>query len=117
MILKTRTELGPSDSLEFLAIYARDGVCCAYCASEDRLSLDHLQPRELGGTHHETNLITACVSCNSARQDSSMRDWLQALRDRGVNTDGMAAKIRKLSQKKLDMSLGKALLRARKEGK
>lgn len=97
-----------------LAVYARDGFCCAYCGSEERLSLDHLTPRELGGTHHETNLVTCCVRCNSTRKDAPMRAWLQMLRDDGVNTDGMAAKVRRLTQKKLDIALGKQLLAARK---
>jgi hypothetical protein len=97
-----------------LSIYSRDGFACVYCASEDRLSLDHLQPRELGGTHDATNLVTACVSCNSARQDLPMRAWLQVLRDGGTDTDGMAVKIRKLSNTTLNLAEGKRLLAARK---
>lgn len=96
-----------------LAIYSRDGFCCVYCAAEDKLSLDHLQPRELGGNHDASNLVTCCVSCNSARQDSSMREWLKALRDQGVNTDGLAGKIRRLAVKTLNMAEGKRLLAAR----
>jgi hypothetical protein len=97
-----------------LAIYARDGFACVYCGSEDRLSLDHLTPREIGGTHHATNLVTSCVSCNSARRDLPMRGWLAMLRDNGVDTDGMAKKIRKLSTAPVDIALGKSLLAARK---
>ena len=55
------------------AIYARDGFACIYCGDSveegAKLSLDHVLPRELGGTHHESNLATCCLSCNSAKQD------------------------------------------------
>lgn len=97
-----------------IAIYLRDGYACAYCRSELRLSLDHLTPRELGGTHDASNLVTSCVSCNSARRDLSMRAWMQVLRDRGVDTTKMGRRIRRLVVKPLDLGTAKALLAARK---
>ena len=50
------------------AIYSRDGYACVYCGitSESaerqgiRMTLDHVHPRELGGTHNVGNLVTAC---------------------------------------------------------
>jgi hypothetical protein len=97
-----------------LAIYARDGFACCYCGSEDQLSLDHLQPRELGGSHDETNLICACVSCNSSRRDLPLRAWLAALRDQGIDTSGLAARIRRLISRPLDLALRRQLLAARR---
>lgn len=97
-----------------LAIYARDGFACVYCGDEDRLSLDHLQPRELGGSHEASNLVACCVSCNSARQDSPQRAWFATLRDRGIDTSKLSAKIARLTRKPLDMATGRALLAARK---
>ena len=100
-----------------LAIYARDGFACAYCgagAEDSVLTLDHLVPRELGGTHEVRNLVTACVSCNSSRRDLSMRSWLVVLRDRGVDTTGMARRIRTLTARALDMRAGHAALAARR---
>lgn len=97
-----------------LSVYYRDGFACAYCGGEDHLSLDHLQPRELGGTHDATNLVTCCVSCNSARRDLPMREWFAMLRDHGISTAGLAAKIRRLTAKVLDITAGKALLAAKK---
>lgn len=103
-----------------LAIYARDGFACLYCgetADEGaQLSLDHVQPRELGGTHHETNLVACCIGCNSARSGMSLRAWFATLRDRGIDTTKLAAKIRRQTTKKLDTAVGKALLAARKGG-
>lgn len=52
-----------------MAIYRRDNYSCVYCNSTDNLSLDHIIPRIKGGSNSERNLITACVSCNSERQD------------------------------------------------
>lgn len=65
-----------------LAINLRDGMQCAYCKQglEDEvvLSLDHLIPRSHGGDNHQSNLITACRKCNSARGN---RDWQQFAHD------------------------------------
>lgn len=58
-----------------LAIYLRDDFRCLYCLKDLRdatptdLTLDHLKCRVDGGTNHESNLVTACRSCNSARGD------------------------------------------------
>ncbi len=101
-----------------LAIYARDGWACVYCGATAeegvQLSLDHLQPRELGGSHDAANLATSCVSCNAARQDKPMREWLAALRDKGRDTAGLAARIRRLTARKLDLAAAKQVLAARK---
>jgi len=97
-----------------LAIYHRDGFCCAYCGAGaedgDYLTLDHIVPCEVGGTNHHHNLITACGHCNSSKQDKPMRQWLTALRDQGVDTSKIAARVRRLTAKKLNKAKGKELL-------
>ncbi len=101
-----------------MAIYHRDGFCCAYCGigaeQGAKLTLDHVLACELGGTNAVTNLVTACLSCNSAKQDLSMRDWLATLRTSGVNTDGMALRIRRATARKLDRAEGRRLEALRK---
>lgn len=66
-----------------LAIYLRDGMSCVWCGAgvEDgvSLTLDHLEPRSHGGTNESTNLVTACLSCNSKRQDRSMVEFAFAV--------------------------------------
>lgn len=62
-----------------LAIYLRDGFTCLYCDTDlaklylsqwqRDITLDHLIPESKGGLNIATNLVTACRSCNSARQD------------------------------------------------
>lgn len=93
-----------------LAIYLRDGLACAFCGDtvEDGaiLTLDHLTACELGGTNDASNLVTCCLSCNSSKQDRTIRAWFAILRDRGIDTNQIGAKIRRLVRK--DLSAHKA---------
>ena len=71
-----------------LAIYLRDGLVCAYCgrdlagAPPADVTLDHLIPGH--EDHRATNLVTACRSCNSSRQDTPLTAWVGATRARKV---------------------------------
>lgn len=76
------------------SIYEADGHKCVYCGKdlsdekiqhEHERTLDHLIPRSLGGSHGAHNLLTACGSCNSARQNLSIKDWNKLLKSRGIN--------------------------------
>ena len=100
------------------AIYHRDGFCCAYCGAPAEhghaLTLDHVHACELGGTNDPSNLVTACLSCNSAKRDLSMRDWFALLRDKGVDTTKLSAKIRRAVRRPLDRAEGRRLARIRK---
>ncbi len=49
------------------AVYSRDGGRCRYCQAAENLSIDHLCPPRLGGTHALENLVTACRPCNSKK--------------------------------------------------
>lgn len=64
-----------------LAIYLRDGLACIYCGKSAgvKLTLDHLLPYSLGGSNKETNLVTCCVSCNSARGNRSVKEFTAAV--------------------------------------
>jgi 5-methylcytosine-specific restriction endonuclease McrA len=48
-------------------VMARDGQRCVRCGSTKDLTIDHIFPRSLGGTHALANLRTLCRACNSAR--------------------------------------------------
>lgn len=70
-------------------ILARDQFRCRYCgraAPSVELAVDHQRPRSLGGSDHQSNLVTACVACNlgkgarllpdySDRERADMRTW------------------------------------------
>jgi 5-methylcytosine-specific restriction endonuclease McrA len=72
-----------------LAIYLRDGFTCLYCGEDLRdekpadVTLDHLVSKEewftlhghYVGVNHETNLVTACRSCNSSRGSKPWREY------------------------------------------
>lgn len=61
-----------------LAIYLRDRMTCLYClkdlhdADPRDVTLDHLVPKSDGGSNSETNLVTACRTCNCSRQDKPL---------------------------------------------
>jgi 5-methylcytosine-specific restriction enzyme A len=41
--------------------------CCQMCGTEERLTVDHIVPRVLGGTDSLNNLQVLCGSCNSSK--------------------------------------------------
>jgi 5-methylcytosine-specific restriction endonuclease McrA len=92
---------------ERLAIYLRDDFTCVYClrdlhsANPFDVTLDHLLPRSLGGTHEPTNLMTACRSCNSSRQAKDWQTWA---------TKKAVSRIKRLRYKELPLSLARALI-------
>ncbi len=48
----------------------RDHYTCQYCAKRfpvDRLSIDHVVPRSLGGSSSWTNCVVACTTCNARK--------------------------------------------------
>jgi len=62
------------------AIRERDAHKCVYCgatafSSGFHLHFDHLTPKVQGGSDDPTNLVLACRSCNSRRQDMSLSRW------------------------------------------
>ena len=95
-----------------LAIYLRDSFHCAYCgrdlhgAAAREVTLDHLTCRCEGGTHHESNLVTSCRSCNSSRQDKPWRSYA---------TGGAVERIEQAICKPLNKELAKALIAGKAE--
>lgn len=57
-------------------IFERDGFTCAYCGSTGgRLECDHIIPVAKGGTHEDSNLITACFACNRSKHAKTLAEW------------------------------------------
>jgi len=48
---------------------------CAYCGSEENLTLDHITPRSKGGSDRVTNILCACHSCNQSKGHKMWSDW------------------------------------------
>lgn len=50
------------------AIFARDGHTCQYCGQPKHpLTLDHVIPRDRGGTTGWENLVCCCTQCNNLK--------------------------------------------------
>lgn len=89
-----------------LAIYLRDGFQCAYCGAvleegDTLLTLDHVTPQELGGSNKSSNLVCACKSCNSSKQDKPLRAFLACLAEQGVTVEDVPRQIRNRTRRSL----------------
>jgi 5-methylcytosine-specific restriction endonuclease McrA len=55
---------------------------CTYCGATDtRLEIDHIDPRSKGGSNRVSNLALACHSCNQAKGNQDIRDFLSGSPD------------------------------------
>lgn len=55
----------PKVKLTRKEVFRRDSFTCQYCGRHvTDLTIDHVFPRHLGGSHIWTNVVTACASCN-----------------------------------------------------
>lgn len=62
-----------------LQIYERDDYKCKYCGKQltrFTATLDHIVPVAKGGENSYENLITACLSCNSQKNQKPVGDFL-----------------------------------------
>lgn len=59
-------------------VAARDGFACVYCGSKGPHQLDHLTPRCRGGADVVSNVVLACLPCNSRRKARSLAAWQRA---------------------------------------
>ena len=102
-----------------LAIYIRDSFTCAYCgknlskAHPREVSLDHLKCQANGGSHHETNLVTACLSCNSRRQHMPWSAFIYLNTPDIEMARFLATRIRRIRRHKLNTKLAKEIIRGR----
>jgi 5-methylcytosine-specific restriction endonuclease McrA len=50
---------------------------CIYCdATEGPFEVDHVYPHSRGGPSIASNLACACKTCNRAKRDSTLEEWL-----------------------------------------
>ena len=103
-----------------LAIYLRDGLACAYCGAgvEDGaiLSLDHLRPDSQGGGNHESNLVTCCSRCNSARGNRSVEAFCRSVADyldHGITAEEIERHVRACVRRTLPKEEAKGLIARR----
>ena len=51
---------------------------CAYCGSDENITLDHVRPRSLGGEAWlARNVVCACHDCNQSKGHAAWREWYE----------------------------------------
>jgi hypothetical protein len=59
------------------AVFERDDYTCRYCGKRGTpLECDHVTPVSKGGKTDESNLVTACRSCNRSKGAKTLEEWL-----------------------------------------
>jgi hypothetical protein len=48
---------------------------CAYCGSEENLTIDHIIPQSKGGLDTTKNVVCCCHSCNQDKGHTPWEDW------------------------------------------
>lgn len=64
-----------------VSVITRDNGRCVYCGDTDGpFHLDHIWPVSRGGSNEESNLVTACASCNLSKGSKTLLEWMEAKR-------------------------------------
>jgi CRISPR/Cas system Type II protein with McrA/HNH and RuvC-like nuclease domain len=48
---------------------------CAYCGSEERLTIDHILPQSKGGLDVTKNVVCCCHDCNQSKGHEHWKLW------------------------------------------
>jgi 5-methylcytosine-specific restriction endonuclease McrA len=48
---------------------------CAYCGSEENLTIDHIIPQCKGGTDYTKNVVCCCKTCNQSKGHDHWKLW------------------------------------------
>lgn len=65
----------PKVSLCHREIFRRDHYTCQYCGKTTIfLTLDHVQPKHMGGKHSWSNLVAACPACNHRKGGRTLKE-------------------------------------------
>jgi 5-methylcytosine-specific restriction endonuclease McrA len=78
---KKRSNGGKYSQKDWLKLLNRFGNICAYCGIRKATTADHVIPLAKGGSNFIGNILPACTSCNSSKQDTLLFEW----RTRNVN--------------------------------
>lgn len=71
----------PHITLTRREILRRDNFICQYCGKHTlELTIDHIIPRHLGGSHAWENVVAACPSCNHHKGGRTLADAHMHLR-------------------------------------
>ncbi len=84
-------------------LYRRDQNTCQYCGKRpgiEKLSIDHVKPKSLGGITSWTNCVLACIACNLRKsnrtpEDAGMTLLRSPMRPRWVPYESIPKGVRK----------------------
>lgn len=62
---------------EWVEVIRFFGNECAYCGSKDKMTYDHFHPFSKGGDFMKGNIVPACGSCNSSKNNTPFDEWYQ----------------------------------------
>jgi 5-methylcytosine-specific restriction endonuclease McrA len=85
VIVLTRYDKFPEPKSHFSrrTLYKRDRYTCQYCGCHpgtESLTLDHVVPRSRGGLTTWTNVVLACIECNSRKANRTPQEAGMVLR-------------------------------------
>ncbi|MEU0943222.1 HNH endonuclease [Streptomyces canus] len=69
-----------------------DGPACVYCGAP-ATTADHVIPQARGGTHDLDNLVAACSTCNSAKNNRTPDEWRTGITTHAVSRRARAAQL------------------------
>lgn len=78
-------------------VFKRDGFCCQYCGSTPPkaiLHIDHIVPVSKGGDNADSNLVTACDSCNLGKSDVPLSSIPESLEERRKRIEEAEAQLK-----------------------
>ena len=70
-----------------IKVMHRDKQTCQYCGELvdwETYTLDHINPKTLGGDNALENLVVACRSCNSTKNSRSLYDFRKIMTFRKI---------------------------------
>jgi 5-methylcytosine-specific restriction endonuclease McrA len=69
------TSSGEAKRMWRKSIKEKWGDKCAYCGSEENLTLDHIVPQSKGGSDTTKNVVCCCHSCNQSKGHEHWKLW------------------------------------------
>lgn len=78
--LKRRKYYDSQNPINFKEVkekFDRLGNRCVVCGSCENITIDHIVPLSKGGTNETDNLQPLCKSCNSAKGNKSMKEFMK----------------------------------------
>lgn len=69
------TRDGCINRLQWQAVLERFGHSCCYCATDGKLTLEHLTPLSRGGDNAVGNIAPACAPCNRRKWHRSLEEF------------------------------------------